>query len=74
METGFRAVALRIAEAQGVSVEQVWREMDLAVEAARNNPAPEARAQFAKIPCRGDTPTTEEFMAYVAKQVHNKSL
>jgi len=47
MEVGFRAVALRIAEAHGVSVEQVWREMDLAVEAARNNPDPEARAEIA---------------------------
>jgi len=71
MESGFRAVALRIAEAHGVSVEEVWREMDLVVEAARNNPDPEAQAQFAKIPCKGDTPTTEEFMAYLARRVQD---
>jgi len=71
VESKFRAVALRIAQANGVSVEQVWREMDLAVEAARNNPDPAARAQFAKIPCKGDTPTAEEFMAYVVKRMQD---
>jgi len=45
--------------------------MDLVVEAARNNSDPEARAQFAKIPCKGDMPTTEEFMAYVVKSVQD---
>jgi len=71
MEIGFRALALHIAEAHGISVEEVWREMDLAVEAARNNPDPEARARFAQIPCKGDTPTTEEFMAYVVKRAQD---
>jgi len=71
MENGFRAVALRIAKDRGVSVEEVWREMDLAVEAARNSPDPAARAEFAKIPCKGDTPTTEEFMAYVVKRTQD---
>ena len=71
MNTEFRAVVLRIAEAHGVSVEQVWRDMDLAVEAARNNPDPKARAEFAQIPCKGDTPTTEEFMAYVVKKIQD---
>jgi len=71
METNFRAMALRIAEIHGVSVEQVWHEMDFAVEAARNNPDLEARAQFAQIPCKGDTPTTEELLAYIAKRIQD---
>jgi len=71
MEIGFNALALRIAKAHGISVEQVWREMDLVVEAARNNPDLEVRAKFAQIPCKGDTPTTEEFMAYILKRVQD---
>ena len=71
MESRFNAVALRIAEAHGISVEQVWREMDLVVEAARNNPDPTAKAKFAQIPCKGDSPTTEEFMAYILKRVQD---
>ena len=71
MDPKLRAVVLRIAKAHGISVEQVWREMDFAVEAARNNPDPEARAQFAQIPCKGDTPTTEELLAYIAKKIQD---
>jgi hypothetical protein len=51
----------KIAENNGVSVEEVKREIQLAINSAYVNPNEKAKS----IKCEGDIPTPEEFFAHV---------
>ena len=63
-----KAIFKAIARQEGVPVSEVVREMEIAIEDAKNNPEPEKRAEFRKL--FGDrTPTPEEFIFTVAKKV-----
>lgn len=55
-----------VAQQEGVSVDEVRTEMELAIEAARNNPDPEKQANFKKM-FGNSTPTPEEFISKIAK-------
>ena len=61
-----------IAKDHGVSVEEVRRELELAIQAARANPDPQVQAQWANIPCKGDIPTPEELIAHLGKTVKDR--
>lgn len=55
-----------VAKQHGVSKAEVRREMELAIESARENPDPDAQAYFTEL--FGDrTPTPEEFIKKVSK-------
>lgn len=55
-----------VAKQHGVSKAEVMREMELAIESARENPDPDAQAYFTEL--FGDrTPTPEEFIKKVSK-------
>lgn len=57
-----------VAEAQGISVEEMEREMQAAIAEARNDPNPERQAEFRKY--FGDrTPTPEEFISTMSKMI-----
>jgi len=63
-----KAIFKAIARQEGIPVSEVVREMEIAIEDAKNNPEPEKRAEFKKL--FGDkTPTPEEFIFTVAKKV-----
>lgn len=63
-----KAIFKAIARQEGVPVSEVVREMEIAIEDAKNTPEPEKRAEFRKL--FGDrTPTPEEFIFTVAKKV-----
>jgi len=53
-----------IAKKYGVSVNEVKREMQAAIDAAFVFPTPEAMT----IPCENGIPTVDEFIEYAAKQ------
>jgi len=56
----------QIAKKHGISVEEVKREMRSAIETARNNPNPNAQAEFSRR--FGDrTPTPEELIIELSK-------
>lgn len=56
-----------VAEKEGVSVEEVRREIQLAIDDAMKNPDPKIQAQWRKIPKKGKKPTPEEVIAFVGK-------
>lgn len=57
-----------VAQQEGVSVDEVRQEMELAIEEARNNPDPEKQANFKKM-FGNSTPTPEEFISKVTKSL-----
>lgn len=60
-----------VAKQHGVSKAEVRREMEFAIESARDNPDPEAQEYFTEL--FGDrTPTPEEFIQKVSKVASKK--
>ncbi|MDO4547715.1 MAG: sporulation initiation factor Spo0A C-terminal domain-containing protein [Clostridia bacterium] len=60
----------QIAQAHGVTEEQVKRDMQDAISEAYENPGDEVTsARQRKVPREGEVPTTEEFLKYCAKQL-----
>jgi len=60
-----RKIYRTIAKQHGVTVAEVKRDMQAAIDEAYKNPSPSALA----VPRKGDKPTTEEFVAHVARRV-----
>jgi len=52
------------AQHNGVSVEEVRREIDLLIHTCMNSPNAIIRARWAAIPRSGEVPTVEKVMAY----------
>lgn len=59
----------KVAAANNTTVDDVRAEIMKAMEAGMNDPDPAVQALWAQIPCRGDKPTPEEFIAFVAAKV-----
>jgi len=55
----------QIAKKHGVTVDDVKREMQEAINAAYINPTFNAKC----VPCVGDVPTVDEFIEYVANRI-----
>lgn len=56
-----------IAAKEGISVEEVRREIQLAIDEAMKNPDPKVQAEWRKIPKKGKKPTPEEVIEFVSK-------
>ena len=56
-----------IAAKEGISVEEVSREIQLAIDDAMKNPDPKVQAEWRKIPKKGKKPTPEEVIEIVSK-------
>ena len=54
----------KTAEKEGVSVEYVRNEITIAIKSSMQSPDPTIQAQWQAIPCVGEIPTPEEFIAY----------
>ncbi|MCL2343442.1 MAG: hypothetical protein FWC62_06055 [Firmicutes bacterium] len=61
-----------LARQKGVSVWEVRAEIELAIELGMKSSDPAARAYWVKIPKRGERPTPEEAIAYMAEQAINR--
>jgi hypothetical protein len=59
----------RIAAENNTTVEEVRKEIELAIRAGLANPDPKVRAEWAKIPKAGEIPTPEETIAYCVRQI-----
>lgn len=64
----------QIADAEGVTPEEVRAEMQKAVDAAwsRRDKTSAMRKKQAEVPHRGKTPTVEEFLAYAATELQKR--
>lgn len=55
-----------VAKMNGVSVEAVKQEIELAIAVARENSDPKVQAFWSSVPHKGKAPTPEEVIAYIA--------
>ena len=59
----------RLARERNITVEEM-RDIILArIEAGMNDPDPEKRAQWERIPCAGNIPTLEEWLRYAVERI-----
>lgn len=59
----------RTAQVNGVSVNQVYKEIEATIEEAMATSDPRARALWSKIPCAGDRPTPAELIAFLTELI-----
>ncbi|AYF41827.1 hypothetical protein [Ethanoligenens harbinense] len=70
MDTAKAKKALKkLAQREGVSEETVRREIVVAIAEAMKSPEPQAQAFWKAIPHKGEQPTPEEVIAYIAGMV-----
>ena len=60
-----RAIAMK----EGKPVEYIRSEIKKAMLSGLSNPDPEIQARWKQIPCKGDIPTPEEMISYLAQTV-----
>jgi len=56
----------KIAKREGVSVEEVRREIELAINLAQKNPDPKIQKFWNSLPGEGVKPTQEEIITHIA--------
>lgn len=67
-EAAIRKIALR----EGITVEEVRTEMKKAMLIGLCSQDPAIREKWKKIPCKGDIPTLEELIVYMAQHVKER--
>lgn len=73
-EKNYTHIFERIAAEHNTTVEEVRREMEIAIRAGFDNPDPEVQAQWAKIPRKGDIPTPDELITYVVRKAKKENV
>lgn len=58
----------RLARERNITVEEMRAIISARIAKGWNEPNPEKRAQWRKIPCAGDIPTPDEWLKYAMKQ------
>ena len=58
-----------LARGRGITVEEMRAIISDRLERGWNDPDPEKRAQWRKIPCAGDFPTPDEWLKYVVEKL-----
>ncbi|MDR1630217.1 MAG: sporulation initiation factor Spo0A [Oscillospiraceae bacterium] len=69
----FETVLEKIARQEGVSPSDVYREMQLAIDASFDNPDPLIQAAWRSIPLKGKRPTPEDILTYYASKLSCRS-
>jgi len=57
----------KIADGEGVSLNEIRREIEISIEAAQNDPDPKIQALWKSMPHKGGKITPEEFIAYITE-------
>lgn len=60
----------QIAKREGVSIKAVRREIEFAINEARNNPDPKIQAIWKAMPCKGEFPTPEELITHIVDNIN----
>ena len=59
----------RVAKAHHTTPEEVYTEMQIALDAAFHSKDPEVKKEWAKIPFQGERPTPEDVIPYLVSQL-----
>jgi hypothetical protein len=69
-----RSVLLRIAENNGINIENVRSEIQKAIDTGFSNPDPEIRSYWESIPRKSEKPTPEEAICFMEKRIKKRAL
>ena len=61
----------RLARERGITVEEMQAIISARIESGWNDPDPEKRAQWRKIPCTGELPTPDEWLRYAVERLRS---
>ena len=61
-----------LAQKNSMTVEEMHEQLEKRLVAGLNDSDPEHRAQWKRIPCVGEIPTVEEWLAYIIKRVYEE--
>ena len=59
----------KIAKRDGITVAEVRHEIEVAIATARQNPDPKIQAFWKSVPCKGEYPTPEETIVFIASTI-----
>ena len=59
----------RLARKRGITAEEMRAIISARIEKGWNDPDPEKRVQWRKIPCAGDIPTPDEWLRYAVERI-----
>ena len=62
----------RLARERNITVEEMRAIISARIEAGMNDPDPEKRAQWERIPCAGKIPTPEEWLRYAVERIETE--
>ena len=61
----------KVAKVHNTTPEEVYAEMQIALDTAFQSKDPEVQKEWAKIPFKGDHPTPEDVIPYLVAQLKN---
>ena len=62
----------RLARERGITVEEMRAIISERIERGWNDPDPEKKAQWRKIPCAGEIPTPDEWLKYTVERLEEE--
>ena len=62
----------RLAHERNITVEEMRAIISARIEKGWNDPSPEKREQWRKIPCSGEIPTPDEWLWYVVEKLEEE--
>ena len=62
----------RLARERGIAVEEMRTIISARIEKGWNDPDPEKREQWRKIPCSGEIPTPDEWLRYAVEKLQEE--
>lgn len=62
----------RLARERNITVEEMRAIISARIEKGWNDPNPENRAQWRKIPCEGEIPTPDEWLWYAVEKLQEE--
>lgn len=62
----FNEIIKQVAMAHNTTPEEVYAEMQIALDAAFQNPDPNVQKEWAKVPLNGNRPTPEDVIPFLA--------
>lgn len=61
----FKKLLQAVGEAEGLSAEEIEREMQIAIDSGFDNPDVKIKKEWAKVPFKGERPTPQEVIEYI---------
>ena len=68
----FEKILEDIARRHGVSVREVYQNMEACMKLGQQSRDPAVQAKWALVPCKGESPTVEEMLRHLSDEARRK--